>query len=111
HPASTHPLLASLARLVNDYTSDANRHHLLALVPSVIGLTSDDSRIDVGIALRSATTALPVSAAERQGSMAVAVVVANRLLDDLDDADAPPMQDLRDRSSWALAHAPQAAQW
>src|SRR6476620_5642940 len=64
HPGCTHPLLAALARLVNDSTSDAGRGRLVELVPSVIGLTSDDPHVDVEIALRSATTALPVAAAE-----------------------------------------------
>jgi hypothetical protein len=38
HPRCTHPLLAHLARLVNDYTSDQNRGELAVLVPSVVGL-------------------------------------------------------------------------
>src|SRR2546430_6952780 len=54
HPACTHPLLAALARHVNDYTSDAGRRRLAELIPSVIGLTSDDPRVDARIALRCA---------------------------------------------------------
>src|SRR6188474_3722894 len=57
HPSCTHPLLAGLARLVNDCTSDANRRRLAPLLPSVIGLTSADVRVDVRIALRCARTA------------------------------------------------------
>src|SRR3712207_5049805 len=83
HPSCTHPLLARLARLVNDYTSDAARQRLVCLIPSVVGLTSDDVRVDLRIALRSALIALPVVAEERQRSMAVTVVVANRLLAEL----------------------------
>src|SRR3954467_11691473 len=60
HPSCTHPLLAGLARLVNDPTSGAARPRLAELIPAVIGLTGDDLRIDARIALRSATTALPV---------------------------------------------------
>ena len=60
HPACTHPLLATVARLVNDHTSDAGRRNLAELAPSVIGLTSDDPRVDVRIALRAAIAALPV---------------------------------------------------
>ena len=108
HPACTHPLLASLARLVNDYTTDAGRQRLTALMPSVIGLTSDDPYLDVRIALRSATMALPVAAAERQRVMAVAVVVANRLLDDLDERRPDSLEDL---SRWALTQVPHAARW
>ena len=37
HPACTHPLLAALARHVNDHTSDAGRQRLADLIPSVIG--------------------------------------------------------------------------
>ena len=63
HPACTHPLLAALARDVNDYTSDAARGRLAELIPSVIGLTGDDLHIDARIALLCARTALPVVAA------------------------------------------------
>src|SRR5690606_37591664 len=42
HPRCTHPLLAMLARAVNDLTVDPERPRLAPLIPSVIGLTSDD---------------------------------------------------------------------
>ncbi len=51
HPSCTHPLLAHLARLVNDHTSDAGRQELAPLIPSVVGRRGDD------------TTALKVSVA------------------------------------------------
>jgi hypothetical protein len=108
HPACTHPLLASLARLVNDHTSDAGRGRLAELVPSVIGLTSDDPRVDVRIALRAATTALPVAAFERQRVLAVSVLAAERVLGEL---DGRPADRLEDRSREALAHVPDAARW
>ena len=105
HPACTHPLLGSLARLVNDHTSDAARPRLAPLIPSVIGLTTDDPQLDVRIALRAATTALPVAPAERQRVLAVGVLVANRVLDDR-AADG-----MRELSREALASAPHATQW
>jgi hypothetical protein len=108
HPSCTHPLLARLARLINDYTSDAERQHLVGLVPSVVGLTSDDVRVDLRIALRAALTALPVVAEERQRTMALTVVVANRLLAML---DGRPDGDLEEPSREALARAPLAARW
>jgi hypothetical protein len=108
HPACTHPLLARLARLVNDYTSDEGRQRLVQLVPSVVGLTSDDVRLDLRIALRSALAALPVAAEQRQRSMAVTVVVVNRLLAEL-DGRAP--DDLEAPSRQALAQVPHAARW
>jgi hypothetical protein len=108
HPSCTHPLLARLARLINDYTSDANRQHLVELVPSVVGLTSDDAQVDLRIALRAALTALPVVAEERQRTMALTVVVANRLLATV---DGRPGNDLEVASRRALARAPMAARW
>jgi len=108
HPACTHPLLAALGRLVNDFTSDAGRPRLAELVPSVIGLTSDDLRVDAVIALRAARTALPVAAAERQRVMAVSVLSAERVLAELDGRSATV---LSEASTQALAEAPDAAAW
>ena len=103
HPACTHPLLAAVARHVNDHTSDAGRQRLTNLIPSVIGLTGDDLHIDARIALRSATMALPVVAAERQRIMAVSVLTCERVLADL-DGRVPGS--LEEQSRRALAKVP-----
>ena len=108
HPACTHPLLAAVARHVNDYTSDAGRPRLASLIPSVIGLAGDDLHIDARIALRSATMALPVAAAGRQRVMAVSVLACERVLADL---DGRPGGSLQEPSRLALAQVPHAAQW
>jgi hypothetical protein len=108
HPACTHPLLAALARHVNDHTSDAARQRLTELIPSVIGLTGEDLHIDARIALRSATMALPVVAAGRQRVMAVSVLTCERVLADL-DGRAPGA--LEEQSRLALAEVPHAADW
>jgi hypothetical protein len=108
HPACTHPLLAAVARHVNDYTSDAGRPRLAGLIPSVIGLTGEDPHIDARIALGSATMALPVVAAERQRVMAVSVLACERVLADL---DGRPLGTLEERSRSALAQVPDAAAW
>jgi hypothetical protein len=108
HPACTHPLLAELARQVNDFMSDEARQALVELVPDVIGLTGSDLRIDLRIALRAARTALPVAAEERQQIMASAVLTCERLLADLDGHPGVP---LSQESSEALALAPGAATW
>jgi len=50
-PSCTHPLLAAVARAVNDHVSDAGRAAIAPLIPSVIGLTSDDARLDAELAL------------------------------------------------------------
>jgi hypothetical protein len=41
HPACTHPLLAQLARHVNDLTTDDGRRLLTPLIPSVVGRQGD----------------------------------------------------------------------
>src|SRR5512132_2389750 len=107
-PACTPPLLAAVARQVNDHTSDAGRQRLAELIPSVIGLTGDDLHIDARIALRSATMALPVVAAERQRVMAVSVLACERVLGELDGRRIGAFEG----PSWsALAQVPHAAQW
>jgi hypothetical protein len=108
HPDCTHPLLAHLARLVNDYTSDAARPRLGRLIPSVIGLTSDDLHVDARMALRSASVALPVAAAERQNALAVGVLACERVLAEL---DGRPPYSLQEQSRQALAQVPHAEQW
>lgn len=108
HPACTHPLLAEAARLVNDHTSDEARGRLAVLVPSVIGLTSNDLHVDVRIALASATIALPVASEERQHVLALGILACERMLDEL---DGRPEGTLQESSRKALAGAPQAEQW
>ena len=53
HPACTHGTLAHLARMVNDRTSEAGRARLTPLIPTVVGLTSDDPLLDVLLARAS----------------------------------------------------------
>jgi hypothetical protein len=108
HPACTHPLLAAVARHVNDHTSDAGRQRLAELIPSVIGLTGEDLHIDARMALRSATMALPVVAANRQRVMAVSVLTCDRILAELDGRAAAALEE---QSRVALAEVPQAAEW
>jgi hypothetical protein len=108
HPSCTHPLLASVARLVNDQTSDAGRQRLAELIPSVIGLTSDDIRVDARIALRAAVMALPIVSAERQRVMAVSVLACERVLAEVEGAGPDGRAEV---SQSALASAPHAAEW
>jgi hypothetical protein len=108
HPKCTHPLLADLARLVNDCTSDEERQKLAVLIPSVVGLTSDDLRFDSRITLRCATTALPVASAERQNALAVAILTSDAVLATL---DGRPAGSLERASVEALDAVPYAADW
>jgi hypothetical protein len=108
HPACTHPLLAHLARLVNDSVTDPVRPQLIPLIPSVVGLASDDLRVDATIALRSALAALPIAAASRQHVLATAVLGCERILAELDGRD---LDSLSPQSSQALDQVPEAAAW
>lgn len=108
HPACTHGTLAHLARMVNDRTSEAGRAQLTPLIPTVVGLTSDDPMLDVLLALRAAGAALPVAAEERQHSQAVGVHVALRVIAERDDALAV---EVRERAESALRGAPAADAW
>ena len=97
-----------LARAVNDLTSDEARPRLAPLIPSVIGLTSDDHRWDVRIALRAARTALAISPADRQQTLAVAIIGCERILDEF---DGRPAGTLEPESAAALATVPRTAEW
>ncbi|WP_265522781.1 hypothetical protein [Oerskovia flava] len=108
HPRCTHPLLAMLARAVNDLTVDAERPKLAPLVPSVIGLNSADPRWDLRIALRAAVTALPIAPSDRQQTLAVAIIGCERMLDVLDERE-PGTRDAA--SVAALESAPRTTEW
>ncbi|MGH3472593.1 MAG: hypothetical protein ACRDPG_11195 [Nocardioidaceae bacterium] len=108
HPPCTHPLVAELARLVNDYTTDAGRPQLAPLIPSVIGLATDDPHLDATVALGAATTALPLSSASRQGCLAVGILASERVLARLDGRSEDVVTA---RSIGALEQVPQAYRW
>jgi hypothetical protein len=108
HPACTHPLLAGVARDVNDCTTDAGRSRLAPLIPSVIGLTSDDPHVVPWITARCLQHALPVVSQERQYILAVALLVGERSLAQL---DGRPADSLEPESQAALDAVPAAARW
>jgi hypothetical protein len=113
HPRCTHPLLAGLARAVNDNTSDEGRQRLLGFIPSVIGLTGDDPRVDAAIAIRCAAMALPDVAEPRQRALAVGLIASERLLRELNTESSTPwdLTDLLVHARSALEMVPQAARW
>jgi hypothetical protein len=70
HPSCTHPLLAQLAREVNDHISDVGRQQLTPLISSVVGRRGDDRtwlRLSVAVA---ASTILDVPEATQRGQAA-----------------------------------------
>src|SRR5262245_65252133 len=108
HPECTHPALAALAREVNDYTTDEGRHRLAPMVPSVIGLNSDDPALEIDIALRAATAALPIAAEDRQRVLAVGVL---RCADERQANGRSATDPLGVASQEALVATPLAAAW
>lgn len=113
HPRCTHPLLAGVARGVNDHISDARRAGLVHLVPSVIGVNGDDPRIDVAIAVRCAVTALPVAAEFRQRALAAGLLAALRVISEFEQKPVSPFpgSELTDEIERALELTPHAARW
>jgi len=108
HPACTHPLLAGVARDVNDCTTDAGRSRLAPLIPSVIGLTPDDPHVVPRITARCIQHALPVVSQERQYILAVALLVGERQIAQL---DGRPLDSMEPESEAALEAVPAAAKW
>lgn len=107
-PSCTQPLLAGLARLVNDNVGDESRSSLVPLIPEVVGLRTDDTRADAMIALRSASMALPVAAERQQRALAVGVLTCQRFLSGQDGAQYGPAAAV---ATEALAVAPDATRW
>lgn len=108
HPGCTHPLLATLARDVNDHVGPDARQRLAPLIPNVIGLSGDDPRVDVWIALDAARTAMPVASAERQGVMAVSILRCERVLDELEGRS---LEYISPYTLRVLAQVPEATRW
>ena len=107
-PACTHRLLAAIARNVNDCTTDAGRGRLAPLIPSVIGLDPADRRLDPMLVLVCARIALPVVSDERQHVLAVAILTAERMLDEY---EGRPAGTLSAATRAVLDDVPQAARW
>lgn len=107
HPSCTHPLLAELARDVNDVVSDAARQRLAPMIPDVVGLYPTDPRVDPLLARLCALAALPVSSAGTQRVIAVGLMRCETML-------APATQrpgELSPGVAEALADVPHAASW
>lgn len=108
HPTCTHPLLAHLARCVNDSVTDETRRRLAPMIPDVVGLATDDPRVTARLALHSALAALPIAPAARQNVLAVGALTCEKVLADLEGRDA---EGLTPTTSEVLARVPDAARW
>ncbi|BDZ46504.1 hypothetical protein [Naasia aerilata] len=107
HPACTHPVLAAIARGVNDLSSADARDSLLSVVPRLIGVTSEDPRLSLRLALLAAVEALPVASMERQRALAVGIRHCLEALNRTGGTD----EGLTERAEHAFALVPDAAAW
>jgi hypothetical protein len=106
HPACTHPLLAQLARLVNDHTTDAARDRLAVHIPSVVGLTGGGDRWAVGFTGQVAVRAMPGAAAHSQRALAAGLVRVRQLTAVLGPTPLPRPEEVAaalDTVPWALS--------
>jgi hypothetical protein len=108
HPDCTNPVLAALARDVNDHIGDDARREIAPLVPEVIGLDRSDPVIDARLAREAALAALPIASAERQRVAAVGLLRCEQVLNEL---EGRPASDLSARAESALADVPHARDW
>ena len=108
HPGCTHPLLAALAREVNDSIGDGARREIAPLVPLVIGLNARDPVIDARLAREVALAELPIAAMQRQRVAAVGLLRCEAVLNEL---EGRPASHLSARVEAALADVPDARDW
>ncbi|GAB3199795.1 hypothetical protein GCM10027062_17440 [Nocardioides hungaricus] len=101
HPACTHPLLAQLARQVNDLTTDEGRRWLTPLIPSVVGRRGDELTwftLSVAVASRQ-LLAMPETT---QRVLAAGLLRAEQLC---------PDEEVRRQAHAALELVPGAVAW
>ena len=108
HPACTHPLLAQLARDVNDHLGDHARARIAPLIPDVVDLRPTDPRINASIAREAALAALPIASAQRQRVAAVGLLRCEQVLNELDQR---PSDHLSQVARTALDDVPCARDW
>jgi hypothetical protein len=106
HPSCTHPLLAQLARMVNDHTSDDERTALAPLIPSVVGIRGGGVGWTVGFVTAVAAHAIRGVPEASQRALAAGLVRCEQVAATL-EAPVPGTSTIRP----ALAAAPGAERW
>jgi hypothetical protein len=107
HPACTHPVLAGLARSVNDNVVDECRRSMVPMVPDVVGVAGDDPELPALLARLCALRALPVAAESRQRVLALGLLRCEQELADLQGRPGTLTPEAED----ALADVPTARDW
>ena len=106
HPSCTHPLLAYLARLVNDHTSDDGRQKLAPLIPSVVCRRGND-RTWLTVAVAVAAQAILDVPEASQRTLAAGLLQAEQLCADAE----PDLAACRGEAQLALGMVPGAVAW
>ena len=101
-PRCTHPLVAQLARLVNDHTTDAGRARLVPMIPEVIGVHGVGFEWEVGVVAAVGCRAVYDAPQEAQHALAAGLIRCQELSDDAADQEA---------IAEALEMVPEAASW
>jgi hypothetical protein len=91
-PSCTHPLLALVAREVNDELSDAARVELVPMIPAVIGLVPTDPRYVPALVIRCVRPVLPVVSPQFRRTLMGALSRAEDLLAELAARPVPPCE-------------------
>lgn len=105
HPPCTHPLLAELARQVNDRVDDEERQRLLPMVPSVVGRRGDE-RTWVVLAVTVADHVLLDVPERNQRVLTCGLIQAVDLC-----GDDPELAETKQRAETALSRVPGAVAW
>jgi hypothetical protein len=79
HPASVHPVLAAVARVVNDRVSEQDRASLEPLVPAMIGTATDDIESYTSLVLLCSSTALSQEKVRSHSDIRAEVESARRM--------------------------------
>ncbi len=108
HPVCTHPLLATVARGVNDNLTDTGRQRIVRLISEVVGVNGHDPLVDVTITVRAATMAIEEAPFDQQKALAVGLLRCEAELDAMDD---PRTAELIPLIESGLAFCPQATTW
>lgn len=78
HPRCTDPVLAAIARAVNDYSTDAGRQRLAVLASELTAANGADPAIRFAIARRCLLTALPHARPERRRVLVIGLLGLDR---------------------------------
>lgn len=107
HPSCTHPLIAHLARQVNDYTCDENRGELVVLIPSVVGLRGGGLAWTVDMTAAVALHAMPDVPEPSQRALAAGLIRCEELAAILGPGAVAGTDAVRE----TLARSPGAVAW